>query len=148
MNPTENDLQASVLSSATDVLESMYFTSVMGTSEVPLSGAGWIAGLEFKGDLSGSFTLRMSLDTARLLAANFFGEEESDVTETAVGDMVGEMANMICGSVLSRMERETHFKLTHPLAEVSSDLMQGIDRGIHQLLETDSGILALCFLTQ
>lgn len=148
MNPTENDLQASVLSSATDVLESMYFTSVMGTSEVPLSGAGWIAGLEFKGELSGSFTLRMSLDTARLLAANFFGEEESDVTETAIGDMVGEMANMICGSVLSRMERETHFKLTHPFAEVSSDLMRGMDCGIHQLLETDSGVLALCFLTQ
>jgi len=147
MNPTENDLQASVLSSATDVLESMYFTSVMGTSEVPLSGAGWIAGLEFQGELSGSFTLRMSLDTARLLAANFFGEEESDVTEAAIGDMVGEMANMICGSVLSRMERETHFKLTHPLAEASSDLMQGMDRGIHQLLETDGGVLALCLLT-
>jgi CheY-specific phosphatase CheX len=148
MNPTENDLQASVLTSATDVLESMYFTSVMGPAEVPLSGAGWIAGLEFKGELSGSFTLRMSVETARLLAANFFGEEESDVTETAIGDMVGEMANMICGSVLSRMETETHFKLSHPVVETSSDLMQGMDRGIHQLLETDGGVLALCLLTQ
>jgi CheY-specific phosphatase CheX len=152
MNPTENDLQASVLSSATDVLESMYFTSVMGLSEVPLSGAGWIASLEFKGELSGIFTLRMTRETACLLAANFFGEEESEVaeleSETAIGDMVGEMANMICGSVLSRMETETHFKLSHPAVETSSDLMQGMDRGLHQLLETDGGVLALCLLTQ
>jgi CheY-specific phosphatase CheX len=148
MNPTESDLEASLLTSATDVLESMYFTSVMGASEVPLSGEGWAAGLEFKGELSGTFTLRMSMEAARLLAANFFGEEESDMTETAIGDMVGEMANMICGSVLSRMETESHFKLSHPLVEVSSDLMQGMDSGVHQLLETDSGVLALCLLTQ
>jgi CheY-specific phosphatase CheX len=108
--------------------------------------------MDFKGELSGTFTLRMSLETARLLAANFFGEEEPEVTEpeseTAIGDMVGEMANMICGSVLSRMETKTHFKLSHPVAEVSSDLMQGMDRGVHQLLETDGGVLALCLLTQ
>jgi CheY-specific phosphatase CheX len=148
MNPTESDLEALLLSAASDVLESMYFTSVTGPSEVPLSGAGWTAGLEFKGELSGTFTLRMSMGSARLLAANFFGEEEADVSETAVADMVGEMANMICGSVLSRMETESHFKLSHPLAEVSSDLMQRMDSGVHQLLETDSGVLALCLMTQ
>src|SRR5271156_7237914 len=104
MNPTELDLGASLLTSATDVLESMYFTGVMGLSEVPVTGAGWTAQMEFKGELSGSFTLGMSAETARLLAANFFGEEESEVTETAVADMVGEMANMICGSVLSGLE--------------------------------------------
>jgi CheY-specific phosphatase CheX len=149
MNPTESDLGASLLTSATDVLESMYFTSVMGLSEVPFTGAGLTARLEFKGELSGSFVLRMNLETARLLAANFFGEEEeSDVTETAIADMVGEMANMICGSVLSRMETESHFKLSHPLVEDAGDLMQGMDRGVHQLLETDSGVLALCLTTQ
>jgi CheY-specific phosphatase CheX len=148
MNPTESDLEALVLSAASDVLESMYFTSVMGPSEVPLSGAGWIAGLEFQGELSGTFALRMSKESARLLAANFFGEEESDISETAVADMVGEMANMICGSVLSRMEKEIHFRLSHPLVEASSDWMQGMESGVHQLLETDSGVLALCFMTQ
>jgi hypothetical protein len=151
MNPTENDLGASLLTAATDVLESMYFTSVMGLSELPVTGPGWTAQLEFKGELSGSFRLGMSAETARLLAANFFGEEESEVNETAVADMVGEMANMVCGSVLSRMETESHFKLSHPVVEATEDQAKGMERiegRVHQLLETDSGVLALCLMTQ
>lgn len=150
MNPTEHDLGASLLLSATDVLEAMYFTSVLGPSDAPLTGAGWVARLEFEGELSGSFTLRMNAETARLLALNFFGEEESEITDTAVGDMVGEMANMICGSVLSRLEAETHFKLSHPSVEATSEAMEAMEaavRGVHQLLETDSGVLALCLET-
>jgi CheY-specific phosphatase CheX len=148
MNHTELDLGASLLTSATDVLESMYFTGVMGLSEVPVMGAGWTAQLEFKGELSGSFTLGMGAETARLLAANFFGEEESEITETAVAEMVGEMANMICGSVLSGLETESHFKLSHPEVRAAEDRTEETPRGVHQLLETDSGVLALCLRTE
>ena len=148
MNPTEGDLGAALLASATDVLESMYFTSVMGASETPIVGSGLSAQLEFKGEVSGSFKLRMNAETARLLASNFFGEEESDITESAIADMVGEMANMICGSVLSGMETESHFKLSHPSVEVGDESAADMDRGVHQLLETDSGVLALCLTTQ
>jgi CheY-specific phosphatase CheX len=144
MNPTEQDLGASLLTSATDVLEAMYFTGVMGLSEVGVAGAGWTAQLEFQGELSGTFQLGMNGETARLLAANFFGEEESEVTATAVADMVGEMANMICGSVLSRMETESHFKLSHPVVEAAADPTAGMECGVQQLLETDGGVLALC----
>ncbi len=126
MNPTESDLGASLLTAATDVLEAMYFTSVMGLSEDGVAGAGWRSQLAFQGELSGTFRLGMNGETARLLAANFFGEEESEVSETAVADMVGEMANMICGSVLSRMETESHFKLTHPEVEAVEDLARGV----------------------
>jgi chemotaxis protein CheY-P-specific phosphatase CheC len=147
MNPTEHDLGALLLLSAADVLEAMYFTSVLGPSDTPLTGAGWVARLEFEGELSGSFTLRMNTETARLLALNFFGEEESEISDTAVGDMVGEMANMICGSVLSRLEAETHFKLSHPSVEATSEAMEEAVRGVPQLLETDSGVLGLCLET-
>jgi CheY-specific phosphatase CheX len=148
MNPSELDLEASLLSSATDVLESMYFTSVTGASAGSIPGPGLAARLEFRGELSGEFLLRMNLETARLLAANFFGEEESAVSETAIEDTVGELANMICGSVLSRMETESHFKLSHPSVARAEDLAQGMENGVHRLLETDSGGLALCLTTQ
>src|SRR5271170_741982 len=122
MKPTERDLGASLLTSATDVLEAMYFTSVTGASAGSIPGPGLTARLEFRGELSGAFLLRMNLETARLLAANFFGEEESELTETAIGDMVGEMANMICGSVLSGLETESHFKLSHPSVARAEDM--------------------------
>jgi CheY-specific phosphatase CheX len=148
MNPTESDLGASLLTAATDVLESMYFTGVMGLSEDMLAGPGWMAQLEFKGELSGTFSLGMSAETARLLAANFFGEEESEISETAVADMVGELANMICGSVLSRMETENHFKLSHPVVDAAVGPTDWMVGGLQQLLETDSGVLALCLRTE
>jgi len=160
MRPTELELEGELLSSATAVLESMYFTSVLGPAEQGVGTDGWVSALEFQGELSGSFSLRMGGETARMLAANFFGEDESEVSETAIGDMVGEMANMLCGSVLSRIETEMHFKLSHPTVErveveteVGTEIGIGVgasagDGGVCQLLETDSGVLALCLRTR
>ena len=51
---------------------------------------------------------------ARGLAANFLGEDEADLADADVGEVVGELANMLCGSVVSRMEGNSHFVLTHP----------------------------------
>src|ERR1700692_1098482 len=148
MRPTERELEGELLTSATAVLEAMYFTSVLGPAEQGTGAGGWVSELEFRGELSGSFALRMGGETARMLAANFFGEEESEVSETAIGDMVGEMANMICGSVLSRMETERHFKLSHPSVERVDNGADVGHGGVCQQLETDSGVLTLCLQTQ
>lgn len=143
MNPSE--LNELLLTSASDVLASMYFADVMGPPQNPVIEPGFWATLGFKGEISGTFSLSLSKDTARKLAANFFGEEESDVSEEAVADMVGEMANMVCGSVLSRMTREVHFKLTHPVVAIGEDDEEEVTEGMTcQLLETDSGVLKIC----
>jgi CheY-specific phosphatase CheX len=144
MRPTDQKLEGEVLTAATEVLEAMYFTTVMGPAQDALGAEGWLSELEFKGDLSGFFALRMGGETARMLAANFFGEDESEVSETSIGDMVGEMANMICGSVLSRMGAETHFTLSHPSVEQVQDGAEAGHGRVYQLLETDSGVLAVC----
>jgi CheY-specific phosphatase CheX len=148
MRPTERELEGELFAAATSVLEAMYFTSVLGPAEQGVEAGGWLSELEFQGELSGSFALRMGGETARMLAGNFFGEEESEVSETAIGDMVGEMANMICGSVLSRMETEMHFKLSHPSVERVEDGAEAGHGGVCQQLETDSGVLTLCLQTQ
>jgi len=163
---SEYNLEASLLTSATEVLESMYFTSVVGLQKVApddhnvIEGGGPLATLEFKGEMSGTFTLSMAPETARMLAANFFGEDELDVTDVSINEMVGEMANMICGSVLSRLETESHFKLTHPVVEIAGTEEEATandgpgssevpsDGLIRQRLETESGVLALCLRAQ
>jgi hypothetical protein len=48
------------------------------------------------------------------------GEEEDALDPARVGEVVCELANMICGSLLSRLETDTCFELHHP--ELRSDL--------------------------
>jgi hypothetical protein len=56
--------------------------------------------------------------------------------------------------VLSGLETESHFKLSHPVVAAAEDAVDAEDRteetqrGVRQLLETDSGVLALCLMTQ
>jgi CheY-specific phosphatase CheX len=101
---------------AIEVLESMFFTSVLeATDSVEHSVEGWVsAQLSFRGTPPGRFGIRTSPEASRKLAASFLGQEEDSITETQFGDVICEMANMLCGSVLSRLEKDSLFELSQP----------------------------------
>jgi CheY-specific phosphatase CheX len=102
-----------------EVLESMYFTTVLEASSHPGQNratkddevAYW---LRFQGEVHGSFGLSLDTAMARMLAANFLGEQEEALTEVEVAEVVGELTNMLCGSIVSRLEGTSKFALTHP----------------------------------
>lgn len=103
-----------ILSTATsDVLETMFFTPVIaeaaavGASPVALLAAR----LSFSGAKQGTLAIRISAQAAETMAASFLGEEEG---HDKIRDVICELANMICGSVLSRLDSEAHFDLGHP----------------------------------
>jgi len=101
---------------AIEVLESMFFTSVAGEAAPGESSQGpWIsARMSFQGKPAGRFGIRTELETGRKIAASFLGIEEEALTEAQTGDVVCELANMLCGSVLSRLEEDSGFELAHP----------------------------------
>lgn len=111
-----DDLNRILSESATEVLESMFFTSPLGCGAPSGSSTedSISAGLFFQGTPPGRFGICASRDAARLLASSFLGEDQEAITETQCGEVVCELANMLCGSVLSRMEKETLFALTQP----------------------------------
>jgi CheY-specific phosphatase CheX len=128
-----------------EVLDAMYFTTVLDTGlaeawaeESPGTDECIAFHLRFAGDVSGRFGIRLALSTARKLAANFLGEEESSISSVEVGEVAGELANMLCGSVMSCVEGEHTFALTHPEAAA---LPPGLGAGGEFLctLATDSG---------
>jgi len=99
------------------VLETMFFTDVMGEKpgHPASSGPALDARLRFKGARSGEFRVAVAPAAARSVACNFLGaEDESQITETQVGDVICELANMICGSALSRLSGDLAFDLSHP----------------------------------
>ncbi len=111
-----DSLQFVLQQSVEDVLEKMFFIRSLGDAE---EGPGLPEGevtahLSFDGEPSGSLTLRVTREAARSISADFLGAEEEDLNEQQVGEVVCELANMICGSVLSRVESAVTFRLAQP----------------------------------
>jgi CheY-specific phosphatase CheX len=131
-----------------EVLDAMYFTTLLGSTslealpaEAPGADPVLAFSLQFVGDISGRFGLQLDPAVARNLTANFLGEMDTDVSSDEVSEVAGELANMLCGSVMSRVEGEHSFALSHPEPGVST--FSGDDDVLISLLETDSGTITV-----
>lgn len=108
------DVQRIFLESASEVLETMFFTGVAEDDIQEDTALLLCAELTFHGSPSGRFGVRVPSTTARLIAASFLGLDESELEGRQVADVVCELTNMFCGSVLSRVEAGARFELMHP----------------------------------
>jgi CheY-specific phosphatase CheX len=101
-----------------EVLEKMFFAETLG--ECPCcdaecaSGEKLAANLTFAGEPSGFLLLHLCAPAARQIAADFLGVEEESISAQQTSEVVCELANMICGSVLSRVESAATFNLGAP----------------------------------
>jgi CheY-specific phosphatase CheX len=110
----EGLLELALRESVEEVLEKMFFVRTMGDAETGQPVADLAARLTFEGDPSGCLTLRIPQSAARSISADFLGAEEEDLSEPEIREVVCELANIICGSLLSRVESTTTFRLASP----------------------------------
>ena len=135
MNEANQELLAA---SAAEVLETMFFTTVAGEPEAGRAPVEWIsAGLEFHGEPGGRFRVGASRRAAGALAASFLGVDGSEVSGQQVTEVICELANMICGSVVSRLESGTTIQLLHP------ELVEGPPPEAAKVLALEDGLLAV-----
>jgi CheY-specific phosphatase CheX len=138
---TEAALRKALADSIEETLDAMFFTACLGPPEgVGAPQPELAAQVAFEGRPAGRLTLRTTARAARSIAANFLGEEEDAVTARQVGDVLCELANMICGFVLSRVEGAEEFRLGEPRMVESG----GPDRppgGVAHAVETGCGAL-------
>jgi CheY-specific phosphatase CheX len=120
MAVTEGAIQDALREAMTDVLESMFFMEC-GSAEWPGGESGKEGGkgsmaveIAFEGDRPGRFSLWLAAETATVIAADFLGEDAEELNEVQRGDVALEMANMICGSALSRLGGRARFRLGSP----------------------------------
>ena len=115
---TEEALRMALAESIAQTLDTMFFTACrQATAAAGESGERLAARVAFAGKPSGRLTVRIEPGAARAIAAGFLGEEEGEVTARQTGDVLCELANMICGFVLSRVESEDEFRLGEPRLE-------------------------------
>ncbi len=129
---------------AGEVLETMFFTSAV-PADKPKAAAprGFAVRVRFEGAPSGTFGLAVDELPARRIASNFLGaEDEEALAGEQITDVLCELANMICGSVLSRLEANATFDIDapEPLA-AGEEFPPGLDARC--LLEVAEGTLAL-----
>jgi CheY-specific phosphatase CheX len=102
---------------AEEVLATMFFTDIYGPAQPHASGAcrRLAARLRFEGTPSGVFALSVSVPAVRTLAANFLArDDEEALPDAQLESVVCELANMICGSLLSQVKTEERFRLSSP----------------------------------
>jgi CheY-specific phosphatase CheX len=108
-------IRAALASAVGDVLESMFFLDIVGEARESLAEADTVTvHLSFEGDPAGCFEMRLANTAANAITAAFLGEDPESMTPQQSTDVTLELANMICGAVLSRIESSATFRLGAP----------------------------------
>jgi len=129
---------------ATEVLETMFFASVEtadGEAGVP-AGDRIGASLDFHGACAGCLTLSLDRAAAEGLASNFFGGVGDGGPEEDSQSVMVELTNMVCGAMLSHLDRNSIFcldtpKQLEPGVEVTGEIVRD--------LTLEDGLLRLAF---
>ena len=134
---------------AREVLETMFFTEVLGPASPDGIGATgqMITEMTFHGSPSGLFQMALRRSTARSIAATFLGEEEADLSADQIESVSCELLNMIAGAALSNIEREVTFVLSEPRV-IEPTAVFPREQAIQCSLELETGFLSIAFSTQ
>jgi CheY-specific phosphatase CheX len=126
---------------AEEVLENMFFSGVMGEMAEPPEGERVCATVTFDGSSHGTLSVSAPLSTASALAAGFLGEEEGSVARAQARAVVGELANVLCGVVLGRMNPDGDFVISPPDVTRADSEVSVLE--LHHWFELMEGDLAI-----
>ena len=141
---TDTTIRQALASAVADVLESMFFLDAPGEAAEPPANADTVTvRLTFDGDPPGCFQMRIARPAANTFAADFLGEDAESLTPRQRTDVTLELANMICGAVLSRIESSATFRLGTPQIAPGNTGQLGPAEETRYTAETGSGTLTV-----
>jgi chemotaxis protein CheX len=87
-----------------DTMLSMELESVDAEASSVVTGTRIVGSVSFAGDVMGSIHVHVSKDFARTITAAMLGMEMDEVEDDEdILDVIGELSNMICGDLKSRL---------------------------------------------
>jgi CheY-specific phosphatase CheX len=122
----------------------MFFLEVLGeVAEPPPEAEALTVHLSFDGDPPGHFRMRIPRPAANAVAADFLGEDPELLSARQSADVTLELANMICGAALSRIESRAAFRLGSPQIVVGNSGQRGPAEETRCTVETGIGALTV-----
>ncbi len=100
-------MEETLLMSAKEVFETMIFMDLQESSEPDqtMQGNALLGSITFKGSIEGCLTICCSVPCAQNIAANMLGMDPTeDISYEEISDAMGEVTNMVMGSVKSRLK--------------------------------------------
>ena len=100
-------LNEALLNGATEVFETMIFMDIRESAERDSHPKGdtLLGSITFTGDMEGCLGICCSMPCAKTVAKNMLGLTEADeLGEAEIADAIGEVTNMVMGSVKSRIQ--------------------------------------------
>jgi Chemotaxis phosphatase CheX len=127
-----------------EVLETMFFSAVFGPG-TESGSTRMTACVSFSGSHSGALEVSALESTVTALACSFLGVMEGELPAGQAPAMLGEMANVLCGALLGRVEPEGRFRIAPPEVGTSQEPLPGAERqdGTRQVFELAEGWLAV-----
>jgi CheY-specific phosphatase CheX len=144
-------VSAQLRAAASEVMETMFFLELNPRSKGECDSAApqRNALVPFTGGVIGGFRLGMSADTAQRLANDFLPGSELEDIPSSKGTVVGELANMICGNLLSRLGKQEIFHLSAPIENTALPVDRGHEDEAwnveNQDFETECGPIRISF---
>lgn len=126
ISPAPADYREALPAAVAEVAENSLFSFADASDQAAFAAAAWTslaedgsdwlcAGVDFSGRIAGRLEITVPETLARRLCASFAGVERGDcISERDLLDFAGELANMVCGTWLTRSYRQNSFALTPP----------------------------------
>lgn len=108
------DFKCYIAPAVASVLESMFFSEAEGSCEPSRGIEDVRARVSFSGKVCGVLEIRISKASACSLAASFLGEAEEALSGDQIGQVICELANMLCGWIVSKEDWRGVWELGSP----------------------------------
>jgi len=126
-------LNDAILDSAKEVFETMIFMDLQEAAdqEQELEDDSLISTITFKGKIEGCLSVSCNAASAKVIAANMLGIAPTDtISEGEICDAVGEVTNMVMGSIKSRIESRTgELQVSIPTVVTGRKLQNSLGEG-------------------
>ena len=122
----QDKASAACFDAVPEVLETMFFELLVETPRMGAPPAGMLdmARVDFEGSARGHLAVLASPDVSGPLAGAFLAVDEQSAREQNIEFVLGELANMLCGSALGRFQPDGSFRLSTPVAHLGRALAE------------------------
>ncbi len=142
-----------LLAGMTEVFETMMFMSVEECNEMydAIEGEALLSSITFKGAIEGCLGVSCNVNCARTIARNMLGSEaREEIGPEEVADAMGEVANMVMGSVKGRLiDAVGDVQVSIPTVVTGKELINSLGDGSHEvskMVHVDEDVARLTLL--